>query len=313
MKNLFTFTLLLILPLSLFAQKYRIEGTDVVVKDSLVVVQVELETDESIDLGLLCLKDSLPPWIFCKTISGDIENQSSGIKAIIWDFIQDGFLKEELLNSHLSFAVIKVEPYAIQRAIDEKAIAKQKRKEERALAREKALAEGRIANENLNGHYIGLGSSILSSGYYGGIVGICYEYRHGIFGANVAMGYGGGKKNIWGYYAALNANAGLKVYLSHKKKILRNFYFNLIPCCYLGQEEVYSIHYFVGNNDNILSIEDYKYPHLWGAGIFFGYAPIWHINKKVGLGFNMSVGTRINYRFNKWQPINGDVGFVMKF
>ena len=110
-----------------------------------------------------------------------------------------------------------------------------------------------------------------------------------------------------------NANAGLKLYLANKKKIVRNFYFNVLPFCYLGQNEVHNIYYYVGEQNNIMQIDEYLYPHIFGAGLFLGYSPIWHINKKVALGFNVNVGIRANYRFNKWCPINWDAGLVIKF
>jgi hypothetical protein len=312
MKNLFTLILILILPLTLISQKYKIREIDVEMQDSVFIVHFELNSEELVDLGMLCFKDSMPPWIFCKTISGDIEKQTSGDKTIIWNFWHDGFLYDDLVESNLVFRVREVEPYAIQRARAEKALAKQKAREKRALKRENDRAEGRIANENLNGNYFGFGSSLSSSGYYGGIVGISYEYRYRIFGINIAVGYGGSNKNLWKYYAAINANTGLKLYLAHKKKVIRNLYFNILPFCYFGQNEAYSIHYVVSNN-KILSIEEYKYSHLWGAGAFFGYSPVWHINKKMALGFNINVGVKANYKFDKWSPINWDFGFLIKF
>jgi len=310
MKKLFTLSLLLILPFTLLAQRYKILDTKVEIQDSIVVVTFSLLTEEPVDLGLFGLKDSTT-WILCKAITGDIERQTTGMKTIIWESHKDGYLHDDIVQSNMLFRLKSVEPYAIQRAIDAKILAKKNRKEERMLAREKDRAEGKIANENLNGHYFGLGSSGLSSGYYGGTIGVSYEYRHGIFGANIAVGYEGTAKNMWGSLA-LNANVGLKFYLAETKKMARNFYFNILPFCYLGQNEIHNISHYSGDNNNIIQHDEYLYPHIWGAGLFFGYSPIWHINKKVALGFNVNVGIRANYRFNKWCPLNWDAGFVIK-
>jgi hypothetical protein len=297
----------------LSAQKYRTEEIRIDIEDSLILVHLELNTKEPIDLGMFCLKDSSHIWIFCKTISGDIENQISGNKTIIWYFLQDGFLYDDLIQSELVFRIREVEPYIIQRTIDEKARAKQLTKEKKASAREKAKAEGQIANENLNGHYIVLGSSFTSSGCYGGIVGVSYEYRYGIWGMNISIGRGSNKKNFAGFYNALNVITGLKIYLAHKKKMIRNFYFNFLPFCYFGQDETHIVNYFTGNNLNIIRKDDYRYKHLWGVGVFAGYSPIWHINKRIALGFNINAGVKANYRFNKWRYLNWDLGFIIKF
>jgi hypothetical protein len=68
-----------------------------------------------------------------------------------------------------------------------------------------------------------------------------------------------------------------------------------------------------GNNQNIIQIDEWRYPHLFGAGIFFGYSPVWHVTKKVALGFNVDVGAKTTYKFDKYRPLNWDLGFVVKF
>jgi len=173
----------------------------------------------------------------------------------------------------------------------------------------------RIANENLNGHYFNVGSSILSSGYYGGIVGIGYEYRHHIIAPNFAVGTG-----LQGSF--FNANAGIKLYLANNTIFLRNLYFNLLPFCYFGQYENRKTYYSLDNNAIVNKIEEFSYPHLYGAGLFFGYAPVWHLNKTVSLGINVGIGVKTTYKFefprerypqNQWFPVNWDVGMVLKF
>jgi hypothetical protein len=249
--------------------------------------------------------------VLCKTISGDIENQIFGNKTIFWDFLKDGFMLDESSQTHLYFRIRSVEPYAVQRAIEEKIIAKQKAKAERAIARQIRKEESILANENVDGHYFGLGSSVMTPGYYGDVMGLSYEYRYRIYAPNISVGYG--KKNLWVNLDAFNANVGIKLYLSHLKRGVRDFYFNLLPFCYFGQDEEHTIKYVLGNNHNIIQIDDYKYSHLWGMGAFFGYSPVWHVNKKIALGFNVDIGVKANYKFNKWRPINWDVGFVIKF
>jgi hypothetical protein len=310
LKKLFPIALMLILPATISAQKYHILDFRAELQDSIIVVHFNLYAEDPVDLGMFCSKDSMRTWVFCKTISGNIERQTFGKKTIIWNYLADNYILDDSLMNNLFFRVRDVEPYAIQRAIEEKRLAKQKAKEERAIAKQIRNEECRLANENLNGHYIGLGSSLISFGYYGGWAGLSYEYRHSIFGANISGGY---KTHLNGKFSSYSANVGLKIYLSHKKKIVRNLYFNFLPIGYFGQEEIHTIKYVFGTNENIMQIDDYKYPHIWGLGIFFGYSPVWHVTKKMALGFNVNVGVRVNYQFNRWYPLNYDAGFVIKF
>ena len=172
---------------------------------------------------------------------------------------------------------------------------------------------------NLNGHYLSLGSSIISSGYYGGIIGLAYEYRYGIFGVNASIGM-----DI--YYNGLMVNAGYKLYLSNRIPFVRNLYFNIHPFCYFGQiDEWVGIHYDAGDDYNIIEATTYKYSPVFGGRIFFGYSPVWRVGKKekVSLGFNMDIGFNISYKidylyvynhsFHSLFPINWDFGFIVKF
>jgi hypothetical protein len=313
MKRILLIAILLFLSLNLLAQKIKISDFSVEIENAFVIVNFKLETIETIDLGLFCLVDSTPPWIFCKTIEGDIENQKSGYKTIFWNALNDSVPFEKLLYSDLLFLIKPVEPYAVQRAIEEKAIIKQKEKEKRAIAAQNRKEESKIANENLDGHYISLGSSFTTSGYYGGFAGFSYEYRYKFYGINASFGYGGLKENYWGLFSAFNANIGFKLYFAQKIKVIRNLYVNILPVCYLGQQEIHTITHYVGDNNNIIRIDDFKYPQRWGVGLFLGYSPIWHINKKIALGFNIDVGIRTNYKFSKPCPYNFDVGFISKF
>jgi len=171
----------------------------------------------------------------------------------------------------------------------------------------------KIANDNLNGHYLTLGSSILSSGYYGGLVGFGYEYRHNIFAPNFAVGAG-----LQGGF--LNANIGVKLYLAKNTNFLRNLYFNLLPFCYFGQYEQHKSYYSFENNA-IVKLDEFTYPHLYGVGLFFGYAPVWRLNKTVCIGINLGIGIKTTYKFefsserfpeNQWFPINWDAGVILK-
>ena len=170
------------------------------------------------------------------------------------------------------------------------------------------------SNETLNGHYITLGSSIFSSGYYGGLLGIGYEFRHHIIAPNFAVGAG-----LQG--SLFNANAGLKLYLANNTTFLRNLYFNFLPFCYFGQYEKHTTYYSLKNNA-VVKIDEFTYPHLFGVGLFFGYAPVWRINQTVCLGLNIGIGVKTTYKFNlnsknyaqnHWRPINWDVGMILKF
>ena len=183
---------------------------------------------------------------------------------------------------------------------------------------------------NLNGHYLSLGSSILSPGYYGGL-GLAYEYRYRVFGFNASVGL---------TYGGLTVNGGCKFYLSNRIVFLRNLYFNIAPLCYYGQgSEWISEHYEAGDDYNIIGSTTYKYSPIFGGRILFGYSPVWRVNKKISLGFNMDIGLDIPYksyhiyddltiplhrRYNyhiynypmfptiTWIPITWDLGFIIK-
>jgi len=312
MKKIVTLIILFYIPLLLFAQKYQIIDFKAEIQDTVIVVNFGLLTKSPVDLGMFWKTDSASKWIICKTISGDIEAQTLGRKTIFWDYVKDGVQEEELFNNKLLFRVLEVEPYAYLRELEQKHLQKQKRMEERERLKQKNREESKIANNNPNGHYIGLGTSMISSGYYGDLFGISYEYRYRIYAVNASVGFGYGGANLWGYFPSVNVNTGLKLYMSDKKKVFRNLYFNILPVCYFGQKEKHSIKYVSGDNHNIIRVDDYKYEHLWGIGIFLGYSPVWHINKKVALGFNIDLGVKTNYRFNRWCPVNWDMGFIIK-
>ena len=173
------------------------------------------------------------------------------------------------------------------------------------------------ANRNLNGHYFSLGSSVLSCGYYGGLAGVGYEYRHHIVGVNLGVGKGL-------THNFLNANIGIKLYLAKETVFLRNLYFNFLPLCYFGQEEEH-INYEIIKENAIYQIDEYKYPHLYGVGLFFGYAPVWNINKEIAMGLNIDVGIKFNYKEKRLHlhkfplntaakcPVNWDLGVFLKF
>ena len=167
---------------------------------------------------------------------------------------------------------------------------------------------------NLNGHYLSLGSSLFSSGYYGGL-GLAYEYRYWIFGVNASIG-----TSI--YYGGPIVNVGCKVYLANKIPFLKNLYFNINPFCYFGQGvELISSHYEAGDDYNIIMTSVYKYSPVFGGRVFFGYSPVWRVGKKISLGFNMNIGIDIGYQTNyklrhrysyPLFPVNWDLGFIIK-
>jgi hypothetical protein len=176
-----------------------------------------------------------------------------------------------------------------------------------------AFAQNEVAQQhNLNGHYLSVGNVFLSSGYYG-LMGLGYEYRHGVFGANTSLGF---------YFYGFGANVGCKFYLSNKKRLVRNLYFNVLPFCYFGQRE-YGYHYYIeGDNNNIIRVVEWKSTPVFGAKILFGYSPTWHVSKRISLGFNIDIGCNLGYDGSHTVfiegdmgllPINWDLGFVVKF
>jgi hypothetical protein len=182
--------------------------------------------------------------------------------------------------------------------------------------------------QSLNGHYISIGSSIFSSGYYG-VLGLAYEYRYKIFGFNASVG-------IPYYSGGLIVNGGCKVYLANKIPFVRNLYFNINPFCLFGRDfERISEHYEAGDDYNIIGTTIDKRSPIFGGRIFFGYSPVWRVGKKkkVSLGFNLDIGADIGYRRNyklryernyslyysyrykdvkNWYPLNWDIGFIIK-
>ena len=181
--------------------------------------------------------------------------------------------------------------------------------------KEKAIDEqNEVAKKhNLNGHYLSVGNIniFMTSGYYG-LMGLGYEYRHSVFGANASLGL---------YDYGFGANVGCKFYLSNKKRFVRNLYFNVLPFCYFGQKEQWNYYYIESDNNNIIRVDERKRTPIFGAKILFGYSPTWHVSKIVSLGFNIDIGGNIVYDSSPWLiegdmlllPINLDLGFVVKF
>ncbi|MCL2167817.1 MAG: hypothetical protein FWH59_01680 [Lentimicrobiaceae bacterium] len=186
-------------------------------------------------------------------------------------------------------------------------------------------------NSNLNGHYLSWGSSMLSSGYYG-IGGISYEYRYHILGVNVSVGYSGFSKIFDGkdqihitniddfttetiHYKSngVNANIGFKLYLANKIPVVRNLYFNFLPFCCLGTKSTNTLTETPGDDGSFERISKSKNSPLFGAGLFFGYAPLWCVNNKMLFGLNMGIGSKISYSGNRFLPLNWDFGFIVKF
>ena len=179
--------------------------------------------------------------------------------------------------------------------------------------KEKAIdEENEVAKQhNLNGHYLSVGNIFMSSGYYG-LMGLGYEYRHGVFGANTSLGL---------YYYGFGANVGCKFYLSNKKRFVRNLYFNVLPFCYFGQREQWYYYYIEGDNNSIIRVGNWEKTPVFGAKILFGYSPTWRVSKRVSLGFNVNIGGNIGYDDGYVTiegdiailPITWDLGFVVKF
>jgi len=221
-------------------------------------------------------------------VTGDVGDPvSAGRKKIVWNVLEE---YDNFIGNNIVFKVTATPSLK----------AKQQAKEAK-----------RLANQNLNGHYIALGSSLLSSGYYG-IFGVSYEYRYKILGVNASAGYSVGAVfapvDLYGFVA----DAGFKLYLSNKKKVVRNLYFNILPFCYFGKG---------GNNENayesgggsIYLVPKSKVSSLLGAGLFLGYSPVWHINERVALGLNFDIGIKLSYAAKYIFPMNWDIGFVIKF
>ena len=190
----------------------------------------------------------------------------------------------------------------------EKELQKQIAREGKTLTEYNKMMQRRLANKQVTGHYISLGSSILSSGYYG-TAGISYEYRYNLFGFNAAVGYS--LHDIWRETESIFVNAGVKLYFAKKAKVLRNIYINFLPLCYYGNYTVSAAYYLWGKDYEISFVSAETVTQI-GAGIFLGYSPVWHVNKRVALGFNVGVGTKISYFKGYSCPINWDLGFVIK-
>ena len=226
----------------------------------------------------------------------------------------DEYKKLDMWSDNNAYAKKQMEICKNKAKEKEKALAEQKEKEGKASVEQKekqgkipadyiikkqksTVRNEKLANQNLDGHYITWGSSLLSSGYYG-IGGLGYEYRHNIFGINFSIGGGfdflffsNVRYSYWNR-TYINANAGLKLYLDDKAKFARSLYFNFLPFCYFGQGER-------------------EYSNLFGIGLFLGYSPVWHVRGKVSFGFNIDVGIKSN--FNKSYFFNWDCGLILKF
>ena len=62
-----------------------------------VTVNFKLETDYLVDIILLYSNDNGINWPICISISGDIKQQSSGNKTIVWDCLKDGIVQGDFL------------------------------------------------------------------------------------------------------------------------------------------------------------------------------------------------------------------------
>lgn len=271
-----------------------------------IAVHYSLATDLPVNIYLKFSIDNGTTWFDCKSVTGDLKSQKAGSKTIIWDCLRDDWEK----GSGFLFRVIADDKKLLveQKAKEEKRIADSIRTAQRIITKEKRKIAN--ANQNLNGHYISLGTSATSSGYYG-VLGMGYEYRYHILGVNFSIGWGWDiyeltqLGNIYQYNRFyINANAGFKLYLANKTTFLRNLYFNFLPFSYFGQD-----YYYISSGNSIIA----KSPHLFGVGLFFGYSPVWRVGERVSFGVNMDFGIKANYKFDKWLPVNFDFGFVLKF
>lgn len=274
--------------LQVCAQKISIDIVGQEVQNNYIAVHYTLATTQPVEVILQYSIDNGKFWLDCKSVTGDLKYQTSGNKTIFWDCRKDGWEKGSLL-----FRVIEKDPKLV------------KNEEEQ---------NRRFENQPLNGSYFTWGSSLASSGYYG-IVGLGYEYRHHILGINFSIGLG---LDVWEHferprkdryepYLYINANAGFKLYFANKAKFARNLYLNFLPFSYFGQSVEYT-----SNGNTIIA----RCPHLYGVGLFLGYAPVFNVGKegkRVRFGLNMTLGVKTNYRFDTWLPINGDFGFILKF
>ncbi|MCL2291178.1 MAG: hypothetical protein FWC34_10860 [Bacteroidetes bacterium] len=97
MKKLFILSILLTFTFTLSAQNVFISGIKAEVQGTKIAVHFKLNTDRSADLELYYSMDDGRTWLPCKTITGNIEAQTSGNKTIIWDCLQDGILQGDLV------------------------------------------------------------------------------------------------------------------------------------------------------------------------------------------------------------------------
>jgi len=196
---------------------------------------------------------------------------------------------------------------AAQKAKEEKRVADSITNAKRLIAEQKAIEEKRIKKEAIkkrSGHYLSLGSGILSVGYYG-ILGVGYEYRYRRLGANVSCGWDLLESKISDAHKAYPiVNAGIKLYMGNRKNKGGNLYFNILPFCFRG-----GVKGFANSSNGSITIFDY--PPLYGYGVLLGYSPIWRVSEKVSLGFNIDVG--IKMYFNDYPTVNNNIGIIIKF
>ena len=304
--------LILIILLSIFgvsAAQNEISNVRVQVVDTIVVITYDLEVKADIKAFISLNNDG--KFMTLKEVSGAV---GKGIlpeknKIIIWNVVK------ELGYVDFPNAVIKVEANPIVEVKPIEPVVEEKKLSPKEIRR--------LANQNLNGHNFSIGSSIFSCGYYG-MFGVGYEFRYKIIGLNISLGYGLHTTNLsnlnWydNFYETntrnfININAGMKFYLSNKKKNVRNLYLNILPFSYFGQDIEQAYTYNSGDNASIIVNSENKFSNLCGVGLFFGYSPIWNVSENVAIGLNMDIGAKANYKFNKWCFFNWDFGIIMKF
>jgi len=283
MKKIFTITWILFAINFAYSQNV----TNIETKQAGDNIEISYDLDKEANIEIFISENGGRTFSKITKVTGDVGDPVyAGRKKIVWNVLEE-------YDNFLGNAIFKVTASPSLKA-------KQQAKEAKQLA-----------NQNLNGSYISLGSSLYSFGYYG-MVGLGYEYRYKILGVNASVGYSLGAVITPVDMSGVVAQVGFKLYVANKKKFFRNLYFNILPFCYMGKTEK-DIDRYEGAGNYIYEVTYRKIEQVFSAGIFLGYMPVWHLNEKVALGFNLDIGTKISYTGKYIFPVNWDLGFVVKF
>ena len=82
--------------LQVCAQTVSVGNVWAEVQDQQIAVHYTLASEQPADLSLQYSIDNKRTWFNCKSVSGDLQSQTTGNKTILWDCRQDGFEKGNL-------------------------------------------------------------------------------------------------------------------------------------------------------------------------------------------------------------------------